>query len=114
MRNLQDTTRYLYPSLMEEFNEYLIMIQKLPINRARMYVRLVRKFHNYIGTPYGNVNSGEIKAYFKFLLETEKLKYHSLSPHFTAIRHFYKYLALRGELDENPFDGLRLSAINRG
>lgn len=100
---------HFIPSLMDGFNIYLES-QKKNISKIGSYVNIVRKFHNYIGKSYIDVNRNDIENYLDFLIEFERLKQFTLYRHLTGLRLFYKYLAARGDLVKNPCDGIRIKS----
>jgi site-specific recombinase XerD len=68
-----------------------------------MTINIIRRFHNYIGKPYVDIKLDEIKGYLNFLSRSEQYTYKSIIRHLTAIKMFYDYLELRGEISKNPF-----------
>lgn len=96
------------PCSMEGFSQYLIHCGKMPESRAKMYVNMVRKFHNHVGKPYVDIKQYDIRSYLSFLKKNEQLKDRSIYEHLVAISKFYKYLWIRGEVASIPSEGLRI------
>lgn len=93
---------------MEGFSHYLIEYGKMPESRAKMYVNMVRKFHNHVGKPYVDVKPYDVRSYLSFLKKYEHLKDRSIYEHLVAISKFYKYLWSRGAVAGIPSEGLRI------
>ena len=93
---------------MEGFCHYLVNHNKMPESRAKMYVNMVRKFHNHVGKSYVDVKQYDIRSYLSFLKKYEHLKDRSIYEHLVAISKFYKYLWSRGEVVKIPSEGLRV------
>lgn len=94
--------------VMDGFWKFLIRNNKITVFTAQMYVNIVRKFHNYVGKPYVDINKEDIQDYLTYLTEVEHLKFDSLSRHRAAIRQFFRYILSRGEADWNPCEGIRI------
>lgn len=96
------------PSLMEGFWRHLRLNRKMKLITAQAYINIVRKFHNYVGKPFTDVNREDVQSYLTYLVEFEHLKYDSLTRHLAAIRQFFRYILARGEAARNPCDGLHI------
>ncbi|MDT3703550.1 MAG: phage integrase N-terminal SAM-like domain-containing protein [Thermincola sp.] len=96
------------PCSMEGFSQYLVTCNKMPESRARMYVNMVRKFHNHVGKPYVDIKQFDVRSYLSFLKKYEHLKERSIYEHLVAISKFYKYLWSKGEVAKVPSEGLRI------
>lgn len=94
---------------MEGFLQHLINCNKTPQSRAKMYVNMVRKFHNHVGKPYGDIKQSDVRSYLASLKKNEHLKERSIYVHLVAIKKFYKCLVSRGEVAKNPCDGVRIN-----
>lgn len=90
------------PSLMEGYFNYLMRCPKMTKQKTLMIINLVRKFQNYVGKSYIDVTPDDIRGYLSFLMEHEHLKNGSLPRHLAAIRRFYDYLTIKGEIAKNP------------
>lgn len=93
---------------MEGFFQYLINSNRIPQSRAKMYVNMVRKFHNHVGKPYVDIKQCDVRGYLSSLKKHEHLKDRSIYVHLVAIKKFYQFLWNRGEVDKIPSDGLRI------
>lgn len=96
-----------YASIMEGFRSYL-KFSNNSLSNIRITINIVRKFHNYIGKPYVDISHDDVQEYLTYLFKFENKKYHTMSKHVTAIRKFYKYLIIRGEVIACPCDGLSI------
>lgn len=94
-------------SLMEEYRDYLECRLK-SFNKILRNVSYIRRLHNYVGKPYIAINKADIRRYLNYLMEVECLQYYTLSRHLAAIKDFYNYLQLKGEIIKNPCEGLRI------
>ena len=95
-------------NFMEGFSLYLTNCNKLPQPKAKMYVNMMRKFHNHVGKPYGDIKQYDVQSYLSSLKKYEHLKDRSIYVHLVAIKKFYQYLWSKGEVANIPSDGLRI------
>lgn len=95
------------PSIIEGYQNYLIYKNR-KITRTVKYINIVRKFHNYIGKSYIDVEQRDIVNYFNFLVDFEHIKYNTLTRHLAGINLFYKYLLARGDILQNPCNGIHI------
>lgn len=93
--------------IMEGYGQYLIEKKRMPKNKAEIYINLVRKFHNYVGKSYIDVQEGDIRNYLCCLGHKENFKDRSLYIHLAAIKKFYEYLLSRGDVIKSP--GVQIS-----
>lgn len=87
--------------LMEGYSQYLFS-SRISNARAKMYVNFVRKFYNFIGKSYLDIEKHDIINYLSFLLDNEHLQESSLYRHLLAIKKFFEYLISRGDVVTNP------------
>ena len=99
-------TSWLDKPIMEGYTQYLIENKKTPPYKAKMYIDLIRRFHNHVGRSYADITKRDVLDYLFHLGEKEKFKDRSLYIHLTAIRKFYEFLTGRGEVVKLPTDGL--------
>lgn len=111
--SLPESSYGVTSGLMEGYRQYLIHSRKVTQFTVRMYVNIVRRFHNHVGKPYIAINQEDIQGYVNFLRDSEQRTVNSAIRHLAAIRKFYDYLSLRGEIANNPCDGVRLKAWPR-
>ena len=100
-------------SIMEGYGQYLIERRRMPQNKAEMYINLVRKFHNYVGKSYIDVEEDDIRNYLSCLGEVEHFKARSLYIHLAAIKKFYDYLRTRGDVGTSPSDGISMKDLQK-
>lgn len=94
-------------SIMDGFIKYLMSQKRKKPNTGR-YVNIVRKFHNYIGKSYIDVETDDIENYFHFLTEYEELKIITIYRHLKGIKLFYDYLLTKGNIRSNPCESIRI------
>lgn len=109
--SMLETSFLAKSSIMEGYSLYLIECKNMPESKADMYINLVRKFHNYIGKSYIDVEEGDIRSYICCLGKKEHFKDRSLYIHLAAIKKFYEYLKRRGDMSKSPSDRIRMKDL---
>lgn len=98
--------------IMEGYSNYLIYYKKIP-SKAKSYVNLVRKFQNYVGKPYIDIEKNDIFSYLFYLVEKEQLTDRSIDRHLKAIKEFFEYLGNRGVIVKTPSDGVSIKYLKK-
>lgn len=94
-------------SLMEGFYEYMLD-KNISQSRAKMIINFVRKFYNYTGKTYRDIDKNDIIVYLSNLMDNENLQESSAYRHLVAIKKFYEYLKSRGVISKNPCMGINI------
>lgn len=106
--------RYIVKSgVMEGYTQYLILNNKMSQSKARIHVNLVRKFQNYVGKPYVDIEKRDILSYLFYLGEREHLTHRSIDRYLSAIKKFYEYLWNRGDVAKLPSEGVSIKKLKR-
>jgi len=89
-------------SLVSSFISYLLAEKGLSVNTAKSYRRDLRAFNNFLDeVPLREVEPPHIEAFLSYLME-KGLSPVSSRRALSCLRHFYKYLVLKGILEECP------------
>lgn len=94
-------------SLMEGFNEYMLD-KNISQSRARMIINFVRKFNNYTGKTYRDIDKNDIIVYLSDLMDNENLQESSAYRHLVAIKKFFEFLKNKGIISKNPCTGINI------
>lgn len=100
---------YLY-----EFKSYILFVRSLSINTFEAYQRDCTKFFNFMNENYPeiNIHTVELKHLEEFLWQIN-LKNSSARRIISGIKAYFKFLVLTDRLDNNPCELLETSRIEK-
>jgi integrase/recombinase XerD len=104
----------MWEEYLDEFKSYILFVRSLSINTFEAYQRDCAKFFNFMNENYPeiNIHTVEVKHLEEFLWQIN-LKNSSARRIISGIKAYFKFLVLTDRLDNNPCELLETSRIEK-
>jgi integrase/recombinase XerD len=104
----------MWEEYLDEFKSYILFVRSLSINTFEAYQRDCTKFFNFMNENYPeiNIHTVELKHLEEFLWQIN-LKNSSTRRIISGIKAYFKFLVLTDRLDNNPCELLETSRIEK-
>ena len=104
----------MWEEYLDEFKSYILFVRSLSINTFEAYQRDCAKFFNFMNENYPeiNIHTVELKHLEEFLWQIN-LKNSSARRIISGIKAYFKFLVLTDRLDNNPCELLETSRIEK-
>lgn len=104
----------MWEEYLDEFKSYILFVRSLSINTFEAYQRDCTKFFNFMNEnhPEINIHTVELKHLEEFLWQIN-LKNSSARRIISGIKAYFKFLVLTDRLDNNPCELLETSRIEK-
>lgn len=104
----------MWEEYLDEFKSYILFVRSLSINTFEAYQRDCAKFFNFMNENYPeiNIHTVELKHLEEFLWQIN-LKNSSTRRIISGIKAYFKFLVLTDRLDNNPCELLKTSRIEK-
>lgn len=104
----------MWEEYLDEFKSYILFVRSLSINTFEAYQRDCTKFFNFMNENYPeiNIHTVELKHLEEFLWQIN-LKNSSTRRIISGIKAYFKFLVLTDRLDNNPCELLETSRIDK-
>lgn len=104
----------MWEEYLDEFKSYILFVRSLSINTFEAYQRDCTKFFNFMNENYPeiNIHTVELKHLEEFLWQIN-LKNSSARRIISGIKAYFKFLVLTDRLDNNPCELLETSRIEK-
>jgi integrase/recombinase XerD len=104
----------MWEEYLDEFKSYILFVRSLSINTFEAYQRDCAKFFNFMNENYPeiNIHTVELKHLEEFLWQIN-LKNSSTRRIISGIKAYFKFLVLTDRLDNNPCELLETSRIEK-
>jgi integrase/recombinase XerD len=104
----------MWEEYLDEFKSYILFVHSLSINTFEAYQRDCTKFFNFMNENYPeiNIHTVELKHLEEFLWQIN-LKNSSARRIISGIKAYFKFLVLTDRLDNNPCELLETSRIEK-
>lgn len=104
----------MWEEYLDEFKSYILFVRSLSINTFEAYQRDCTKFFNFMNENYPeiNIHTVELKHLEEFLCQIN-LKNSSTRRIISGIKAYFKFLVLTDRLDNNPCELLETSRIEK-
>lgn len=104
----------MWEEYLDEFKSYILFVRSLSINTFEAYQRDCTKFFNFMNENYPeiNIHTVELKHLEEFLWQIN-LKNSSTRRIISGIKAYFKFLVLTDRLDNNPCELLKTSRIEK-
>jgi integrase/recombinase XerD len=104
----------MWEEYLDEFKSYILFVRSLSVNTFEAYQRDCAKFFNFMNENYPgiNIHTVELKHLEEFLWQIN-LKNSSTRRIISGIKAYFKFLVLTDRLDNNPCELLETSRIEK-
>ena len=104
----------MWEEYLDEFKSYILFVRSLSVNTFEAYQRDCTKFFNFMNENYPeiNIHTVELKHLEEFLWQIN-LKNSSARRIISGIKAYFKFLVLTDRLDNNPCELLETSRIEK-
>lgn len=104
----------MWEEYLDEFKSYILFVRSLSVNTFEAYQRDCTKFFNFMNENYPeiNIHTVELKHLEEFLWQIN-LKNSSVRRIISGIKAYFKFLVLTDRLDNNPCELLETSRIEK-
>ncbi|MBQ2375407.1 MAG: tyrosine-type recombinase/integrase [Bacteroidales bacterium] len=104
----------MWEEYLDEFKSYILFVRSLSVNTFEAYQRDCTKFFNFMNENYPeiNIHTVELKHLEEFLWQIN-LKNSSTRRIISGIKAYFKFLVLTDRLDNNPCELLETSRIEK-
>ncbi|MEE1021352.1 MAG: tyrosine-type recombinase/integrase [Bacteroidales bacterium] len=104
----------MWEEYLDEFKSYILFVRSLSVNTFEAYQRDCTKFFNFMNENYPeiNIHTVELKHLEEFLWQIN-LKNSSTRRIISGIKAYFKFLVLTDRLDNNPCELLKTSRIEK-
>lgn len=104
----------MWEEYLDEFKSYILFVRSLSVNTFEAYQRDCAKFFNFMNENYPeiNIHTVELKHLEEFLWQIN-LKNSSARRIISGIKAYFKFLVLTDRLDNNPCELLETSRIEK-
>lgn len=104
----------MWEEYLDEFKSYILFVRSLSVNTFEAYQRDCTKFFNFMNENYPeiNIHAVELKHLEEFLWQIN-LKNSSTRRIISGIKAYFKFLVLTDRLDNNPCELLETSRIEK-
>lgn len=104
----------MWEEYLDEFKSYILFVRSLSVNTFEAYQRDCAKFFNFMNENYPgiNIHTVELKHLEEFLWQIN-LKNSSTRRIISGIKAYFKFLVLTDRLDNNPCELLKTSRIEK-
>lgn len=104
----------MWEEYLDEFKSYILFVRSLSVNTFEAYQRDCAKFFNFMNENYPeiNIHTVELKHLEEFLWQIN-LKNSSARRIISGIKAYFKFLVLTERLDNNPCELLETSRIEK-
>lgn len=105
----------VYDNLINEFSSFILLEKNLSKNTQLSYVRDVRQFLEYCdknNINFLNINNTILEDYL-YHLKKQNYKTSSLFRKTEAIKAFYKFLLISNKIDKNPLSNFKAPKLER-
>lgn len=104
----------MWEEYLDEFKSYILFVRSLSVNTFEAYQRDCAKFFNFMNENYPeiNIHTVELKHLEEFLWQIN-LKNSSARRIISGIKAYFKFLVLTDRLDNNPCELLKTSRIEK-
>lgn len=104
----------MWEEYLDEFKSYILFVRSLSVNTFEAYQRDCTKFFNFMNENYPeiNIHTIELKHLEEFLWQIN-LKNSSARRIISGIKAYFKFLVLTDRLDNNPCELLETSRIEK-
>ena len=104
----------MWEEYLDEFKSYILFVRSLSVNTFEAYQRDCTKFFNFMNENYPeiNIHTVELKHLEEFLSQIN-LKNSSARRIISGIKAYFKFLVLTDRLDNNPCELLETSRIEK-
>lgn len=104
----------MWEEYLDEFKSYILFVRSLSVNTFEAYQRDSAKFFNFMNENYPeiNIHTVELKHLEEFLWQIN-LKNSSARRIISGIKAYFKFLVLTDRLDNNPCELLETSRIEK-